>query len=79
MPISPGPRPAEPTAEGREFRRLSDGLRTKTLVELLHVSREMISRYRYYGAPREKLAALQDYLDKRAQGVDHLSASSQLT
>jgi len=67
MAILPGKRPAEPTAEGHEFRRLSDGIRTRTLESVLDVSREMISRYRYYGAPAEKLLRLRGYLGERAQ------------
>lgn len=62
----PGRRPEQPSPEGTAFRKLSAGLQTKTLVALLGVSREMISRYRYHGAPEDKLMLLRDYLTKRA-------------
>lgn len=69
MPTRLRRRHTQPSPQGTEFQRLSEGLRTSTLTEVLGVSREMVSRYRYQGAPPEKTTALRNYLAERAQGM----------
>lgn len=67
MPVASTKRPIDPTPAGLEFQRLSQGLRTAELRRILGVSDEMISRYRYYGAPTARMAALRQYVLDRAR------------